>query len=435
MTASIRVAVSFVSLCTIACSADPTSPTARGPATAGKPSSTATAGTGAASGGAAGSGWSSTTDAGVSIRDSGTISPPDAGTDAAVVDENGCEEGKFCAPTVPDPDNCGTIELKSDVETVLRPGNVLVVFDRSGSMDGDWNGTPKYQAAGNALIAAITPLQDTLTVGGIFFPSADTANDPNCPDGCNAINPLHWIPGPGACCLNGVSSSCVVNTIDKPDQIDFGPAATFISGLPNQWRLTGASGTPLETGIARAAEAIAGKQFSDPLSVIVMTDGEPTCDSRDQPVIDQLTAWKTAGISTYVVGLPGAQGAAELLNTMASAGGTDKYIDPTDPQQLETRLRSVISSTVRQGFDSCTFHLDPKADAPDKLHLIVTQNGKESDVARDLGKDSSWKINAAGDQVDLSGQLCDAAKAGDFEGVRFVFGCVEVPPYVPPEIF
>jgi uncharacterized protein YegL len=270
-------------------------------------------------------------------------------------------------------------------------------------------------------------------VGGVFFPSANVG-DPACLDGCNPINPAHWIPGPGACCLNDVTSACGVNSIDKGDQLNFATADSFIAGLPMQWHLAGASGTPLEAGLARAAEAIQQHKFTDPLVVIVMTDGEPNCSTDDQRVLDQIKAWKAANIATHVVGLPGAQDAADLLNMMALAGGTDKYIDPQNAQELEQRLRTVISSTVRAGFDSCTFHLNPKAEVPEKLHLIVTQNGMESDVPRDLTKDASWNVNAAGDQVDLVGGLCDLAKTGTFEGLRFVFGCIDVPPYVPPPL-
>lgn len=350
---------------------------------------------------------------------------------APAAGDDGCEVGKFCKPTVPDPTNCGKLDLQTNTKTVLRPGNVMVIFDRSGSMEADWGGAPKYQAAGNALVAAITPLKDQLSVGGVFFPSAGM-DMMNCPMGCNVADPTHWIPGPGACCLNTVAGGCSVSTIDQPDQLNFGTAESFIGALPMQWHIGAAAGTPLGTGIQRAAEAISARSFKDPLMVLVMTDGEPNCDTDPQKVLDQISAWNKSSVPTYVVGLPGAQAAADVLNSMAMAGGTDSYIDPKDPQELETRLRSAISTTVRAGFESCTFHLDQKADAPEKLHLIVKQAGMESDVPRDLSKSAHWKINAAGDEVELEGQLCDMAKDGTFEGLRFVYGCVDVPPLKPP---
>jgi hypothetical protein len=349
-----------------------------------------------------------------------------------------CKSGMFCMNTTPDAIDCGHISIDANTTVFQKPGNVLVVFDRSTSMQQDWNGKPKYEAAGNAVIAALTPLKALLTVGGIFFPSIDTggttaaAADNPCAMGCNVANPIHWIPGPGACCLNGVAGSCSVNTIDKPDEINFTTADGFITGLPKQWNISGISETPLGTAIERAASAISGRKFTDPLIVVVITDGEPNCGTNGQNVLDQITKWHSAGINTHVVGLPGAQGAANVLNMMASVGGTDKYIDPANPTELEMRLNSVISSTLKKGFDSCVFKLNPKPDAPEKLHLIVTENGMESDVARDLSKDAHWSLNADSDQVTLAGQLCDFAKDGTFDAVRFDYGCVTQPPLPPP---
>jgi hypothetical protein len=351
-------------------------------------------------------------------------------------DPTKCKSGMFCMNTTPDATDCGHISIDTNITMIQRPGNVLVVFDRSTSMQQDWSGTPKYQAAGNAVIAALTPLKALLTVGGIFFPSVDTAGttaaDDPCAMGCNVANPIHWIPGPGACCLNGVAGSCSVNTIDKPDEINFTTADAFIAGMPMQWNNPGVSETPLGTAIERAASAISGRKFTDPLIVLVITDGEPNCGTDAQKVLDQITMWHTAGINTHVVGLPGAQAAANVLNMLATAGGTGMYIDPANPTELEMRLNSVISSTLKKGFDSCVFKLNPKPDAPEKLHLIVTENGMESDVARDLSKDAHWSLNADGDQVTLEGQLCDFAKDGTFDAVRFDYGCVTQPPLPPP---
>jgi hypothetical protein len=50
----------------------------------------------------------------------------------------GCEVGKFCAPTEPDPTNCGTLTLAQDVEVKRDPGNLLLVFDQSLSMGEAW---------------------------------------------------------------------------------------------------------------------------------------------------------------------------------------------------------------------------------------------------------------------------------------------------------
>ncbi|MEY4582133.1 MAG: hypothetical protein RL701_6836, partial [Pseudomonadota bacterium] len=85
-------------------------------------------------------------------------------------DARSCRATETCPiATTPSDRVCGEAQFKTETETVLNGANVLVVFDRSGSMEADWGGAPKYQAAGNALLAALTPLKDHLTVGGVFF--------------------------------------------------------------------------------------------------------------------------------------------------------------------------------------------------------------------------------------------------------------------------
>ncbi|MET0384618.1 MAG: vWA domain-containing protein [Polyangiales bacterium] len=367
-------------------------------------------------------------DAGMAVKDSG---PPDAG---AAIDPSDCMTGKFCPIRRPDDTLCGTLELTTDIRTQLKRASILVVFDRSGSMEGLWGGVPKYQSAGRALVAALTPLASQLTVGGVFFPSPMVnvpINTSACPNGCEPLNLQHWIPGIGGCCLNSSPDSCPVNRIEAGDQLDFMPAQSFITALPQQWSLndpSGSAGTPLERGIARAAEAIDRGMLTDPPLVLVMTDGEPNCGTVLDNVIDQVADWKTLGISTYVVGLPGAQPAAQFLTQVAKAGGTDTFIDPKNPEELEARLRAVISSSVREGFSSCTFPIEPKAAAPEKLKLVVTEMGKELVVPRD----ARWTINPTGDLVTLEGELCRKATAGAYEALRFEFGCPDPTPPEPP---
>jgi hypothetical protein len=347
-------------------------------------------------------------------------------------DAGACEEGKFCQPKGPDGD-CGSERVDTDLKQVQKPGNVLVIYDRSGSMDADWNGTPKYQAAGNAIIAALTPLKDLLTIGGIFFPSVDPNN---C--ACNVADPTHWIPGPQACCLNGIANSCFVSDIAQTDQIKFGPAQSYIDNLPMQWRLTMANGTPLQAGVQRAAEALMSTKLEGPVAVILMTDGEPNCMSDVNAVVQQVTTWQAMQIPTYVIGLPGAQAAADVLNMVAMAGGTEKYVDPANNMELETKIRSILTSTIRAGFDSCTFKLDKDTMVPEKLHLVITEGGKDKDVPRDLSKQpnwgdgAGWTINKEGNEVELTGRLCELAKGGAYESLRFDYGCVDLPPPDPP---
>ena len=83
-------------------------------------------------------------------------------------------DGSLGDGPVQDGDACGSATIPSDVE--ITPGNVLVLFDQSLTMGDPWqdpNGTslPKWQAAGNALIASVGGILADLNLGAIFFPT------------------------------------------------------------------------------------------------------------------------------------------------------------------------------------------------------------------------------------------------------------------------
>jgi len=345
---------------------------------------------------------------------------------------------------------CGEISLTTQLENVTSHANLLVVFDRSNSMNATWNGSPKYAAASTALLDAITPLGAHLTVGSILFPSVNTQAAPvsvggssatDCPSGCDPLNLLHWLPGSTGCCLdqnqNAATTTalvtnvatCDVNPITNADQIDFTSVDAFAAQLPGQFPADGsANGTPLQAAIERAAEALSSHTFSDKLIVLVMTDGEPNCNTSQNAVLTQIQDWQRAAIQTYVVGLPGATAAATLLNAMAQAGGTDRYVDTSAPQELEAHLREVVESTVRRGWASCNFSLDPPTEVPERLRVFVTQNGQERTVAS--GADA-FVVSDAGDQVTLQGTLCQQAMSGALEALRFEYGCPDPSPITP----
>jgi hypothetical protein len=49
-----------------------------------------------------------------------------------------------------------------------------------------------------------------------------------------------------------------------------------------------------------------------------------------------------------------------------------------------------------------------------------------------LSADAGWEISADGSHVEITGALCEDAKAGRFESITFEYGCKELPPLLPP---
>jgi hypothetical protein len=234
--------------------------------------------------------------------------------------------------------------------------------------------------------------------------------------------------------------TCGVTPITATDQINFAPGAGFLTTFGGPGGNTAppyapvpGGFTPLKEGLMQAQSAIASSMLTGITSVVVVTDGDPNCE-WDQGVSQQIvTDWAAMGIKTYVIGLPGTgmQGDA-ILTDLAQRGGTDQYITPADPATLEMKLREIATETVKSGFNSCSIGLNPAAEVPEKLLMIVEENGMRLNVPHDAGAGAGWTISADGAQVEITGALCDDAMSGRFNTITFEFGCPDVPP--PPTL-
>lgn len=357
-----------------------------------------------------------------------------------------CEVGKFCAPTTPDPKDCGTLTLETSVKMITTPGNVLLIWDRSTSMTENWNGMQRWQGAGAGMLNALTPIQDLLTIGAIFFPSEmPGANDddvcllPGCTcsvDAYSSNEQLPFQPGPMALqTLQGAAPSGV-NPM-------YGPVGMGATTDPKAVASIGQ--TPTSEAIVAANVMLQNSTLTGITAAVLVTDGEPNCGWDQTTTTTTIGNWLSQlNVKTYVVGLPGAAGnamgggmgnGAAILNAIAQAGGTNQYIDAADTMTLQTSLMNIVLSTVQSGFDSCSIDLSPAADPADKLQLVLTETvmGMPTDEAapHDLGNGGGWTISDDGQHVELVGSLCTDAMGGRFDALKFTYGCKELPPVKP----
>lgn len=350
--------------------------------------------------------------------DSGVV-----GTDAEVQD--------------PDNQNCGATSVTPMVMKETIPGNVLLVFDRSGSMDEDFpaTGRRKWEEARDAVFNALEPLVENVTVGAIFFPHADA-------------------------CGGGGGGSCCVPAFGTAPQIDFMPGADFLTAWNDFWtNAPGVSGsTPTLEALQVAAQALndnAGT-LTGTTTVVLITDGEPRCAAGEPQGgffgggttpeliaqwITQLSTlpaqWVLNGINTHVLGIPGADSAAgiQVLNGVALAGGTSQHISAADPTVLQAELAKIIGESVSTTFNSCSIGLPMEPPDREKVVLAVTEGGVKQSVARDLGTGGGWTLTGEGDelQIILQGELCNQARLGTYSEISVVFGCIDLPPLPPPK--
>lgn len=196
---------------------------------------------------------------------------------------------------------------------------VLLVFDKSGSMDNHWGAKSRWQAGSDAVLLGLDGILDVVTMGALFFPF-DTEID-----------------APG----------CGVPHIEVDPQIDF----TSGQGFKEQW-IGGAcaaqpdGSTPLQRALEVADQAIESAEqrelIKDRMRVILVTDGEPTCQDNLDDIVAFPTKWSEAGIETHVIGLPGSQSATTLLDSIAQAGGTEEHFAPLAVGELEDEVYELL---------------------------------------------------------------------------------------------
>lgn len=169
---------------------------------------------------------------------------------------------------------------------------ILVIFDNSGSMAAGWEDSTRWEHANRSLVQAIQPVQTSITVGAIRFP---------------------------------LVSECGVPDFDDELQFGFALGEDFLE----EWvanALGPAGGTPLAQAFLVADEAIRGAEemglLDERFRVVLLTDGEPNCEGDPGLLTELPRQWHERGVETVVLGLPGSQEAAALLDDIAEAGGT-----------------------------------------------------------------------------------------------------------------
>lgn len=239
-------------------------------------------------------------------------SPPDANVDA-------WHTGGLVGPGIRTGGGTGN-DAGSTTTTGCR-ARILVVFDRSASMETVWTGTstsgPRWQIAETALASALEPHASQLTVGALLFPSSDW--DPSAGPGCAPVDPI-------------------------ASQIPFQSCSSFLGVWASTWSSPTLLGTtPIDSAFDAADAALSGAGAET--AVVLLTDGEPTCTGATSAE-SHAASWHARGIETWVVGLPGSEAGASYLAALASAGGTSTPISVDDPSALGTALSGIAGTQV-----------------------------------------------------------------------------------------
>jgi hypothetical protein len=298
-------------------------------------------------------------------------------------------------------ETCGEATIEPVIELV--PGNLMVIFDRSVSMNEIFENTTRINAAYFAILEGIQAF-------------ACAPDDPDCEEQLNvAAILLPSAPG-------GVGM-CYVEDINSPQQINWMSATQFVSAWQNYWHANPypdpfvlVLGTPIIPAFQHAADAIATANHPGITAVLFITDGLGTC-GQGTPAYDQAANWLQQGIKTHVVSVasfgllfPADVEGQAFNDKVALAGGTDRSLNPTDVATLNTALSEIIQTA--SAAPSCEVRLEggELIDLESACERgTVTINGEPIACDQQNKTDGFWVKGP--DLIELVGSACEKLQA------------------------
>lgn len=266
--------------------------------------------------------------------------------------------------------NTGNACATGTATAELTPVNMLVMFDRSGSMN-DNNKWPNATAALTSFFQ--NPGSTGLRVALRFFPhdspAAGCTN--NSTTGCNAV----------ACSQPLVAIGELTADSAPTDSHEAALVGAIVNSPPAmRGGGGGGGGTPIYAaldGALRWATSHKAMFPNENTVVIFVTDGEPNgCDENfDNISALAANALATSNIRTYAIGLEGSSMAQ--MDQLAAAGGTTQGIFIGNSANAEQELLTALNAIRGQNL-SCDFPMPQPSDPtmpidPARVNITVTE--------------------------------------------------------------
>ncbi len=329
--------------------------------------------------------------------------PPGGGNGNGGDDDGGSGSGAVDADTTIDGDftaidgmTCGAQQANIGVMNLGDPPDLLVVLDKSGSMNEFPFQIPpvltsKWASMKTALGTTVMAKQSQIKFGLLEFPSDNDCAASATPNVGIALNTY-----PGFSSYFAAHPLADGNT---PAHLGLGGALAYYNTIPVN---------------------PAGRY------VLFATDGLPNCLNGDPgassatQTVAAVTALRNAGIKTYVLGF-GDFGGAQLLNDAATAGGVPKpgatkYYNVNNQSELDMALQAIAGGII---VPTCSFAL--QSVPPDPNNVTVTING--TPVPRSPSHANGWDYHPNAMTITFFGSYCTQIMMGASSAVSFVYGC------------
>lgn len=309
---------------------------------------------------------------------------------------------------------------QSSVPVMPEPPDILIIQDKSGSMNDD----DSDAACGNAgcganskwaqlTMALTTVVQNTdMTVNwGLKYFSDNNA--------CGASA----APAVGIAAVNGAAVT-----------------RSIMGTQPG-------GNTPTRDAISSGAAYLATLTDTNPKFLLLATDGLPNCptgcasmtrpsnsctttDNPNEDMAAEAAIMMAAmqGFQTFVIGIGNVATAQNTLNQFAINGGqaqtgaATSYYAATDEASLEAALNKIVGVVA-----SCTI---PLTGVPANLTNVAVSVDDAAGNPTKVPEDATngWTYTDANNTaIQLHGSYCDSVKGGTYSNVKFVYACDGAP--------
>jgi len=314
----------------------------------------------------------------------------------------------------------------------------------NSSIDGGFGGQTSC-AQQQVPIKALPP--DILIIQDRSASMDDDSNDQKCNGGCGAnskwaqvttaiesvVNTTQASVNWGLFYFSDGSSMCGVNT-NPSVPVDSTDAAQIVASLETN---TPSGATPTAATVNNAVAYMKTLTDSNPKYLLLATDGQPNCkgnSSNNTDVAGATTAISNslaAGFPVFVVGIGNVSTATATLNGMATAGGEAQagataYYAVTDTASLEVALTKIVGMV-----SSCTISLENVPSGQWTMAIWATDSSGQVVQLPSSNSDGWAYTNTNKSSIMLVGPTCDSLKNGGYSNIQFVYTCqdqVIIPP-------
>lgn len=360
-------------------------------------------------------------------------SPHDPVADAGVIEAGAPDDAGFCG--------------EEFLREVNNAPTLYFVVDRSGSMSEEIPGSilSKYQAARATLADVLLSLGHRLRYGAAVFPPWSTST--GCEPGEEVFEARPGDP-PSFAAANqlGPALRALLDRLGTASPEGGTPTAPTLFALAPMLRGLGGDtalvlmtdGAPncngeLSCGVSECSLNIENRNLSGRACA-----GDFNCCNSDQAgdgaefycvdsdaSVTAIEELAQAGVRTFVVGMPGAEAYAQVLDRLAVAGQTARVAPEGQPLYYgvsdETELHDVIREIGTGIAIRCEIELEEAPPEPSLVNVyfdgeLVPRDGENG---WDWGREDFTRI-------EVFGEACERLESGDVLEARAVFGCETV---------